>query len=133
MTPSPYTEDSLVQQTIADYLELQLGWESVYAHNREDFGQGSLLGRKDDREVVLKRTLNGKLTELNPGLLDTAYDDGLRQIVTTTATQTLFADSEVQYGIDDINVSEWLEHALRRDYHIITAEKRLNQIARDFV
>lgn len=35
--------------------------------------------------------------------------------------------------IDDINVTERLETALRRDYHIITAEKRLNQIARDFV
>ena len=29
MTPSPYTEDTLVQQTTADYLEQQLGWESV--------------------------------------------------------------------------------------------------------
>ena len=35
--------------------------------------------------------------------------------------------------IEDINVTERLEQALRRDYHIITAEKRLNQIARDFV
>ena len=31
MTPFPYTEDTLVQQTTADCLEW-LGWESVYAH-----------------------------------------------------------------------------------------------------
>ena len=67
MTPSPYTEDSLVQQTTADYLEQQLGWESLYAHNCEDFGTESLLGRRDDREVVLTRTLRAKLIELNPG------------------------------------------------------------------
>ncbi len=44
MPSAPYTEDALVQQTTADYLENQLGWESVYAYNKEDFGQGSLLG-----------------------------------------------------------------------------------------
>lgn len=32
-----YTEDTFVQQTTADYLEQQLGWESVYAYNNEDF------------------------------------------------------------------------------------------------
>ena len=37
MTPTPYTEDTLVQQTTAEYLEQELGWESVYAYNNEDF------------------------------------------------------------------------------------------------
>jgi len=27
----PYTEDPLVQQTTAEYLEQKLGWKSVYA------------------------------------------------------------------------------------------------------
>jgi type I restriction enzyme R subunit len=35
MNPHLYTEDTLVQQTTADYLEHQLGWESVYASDRE--------------------------------------------------------------------------------------------------
>ncbi|MDA0838198.1 MAG: hypothetical protein O3B01_12500 [Planctomycetota bacterium] len=65
-----YTEDTLVQQTMAEYLELQLGWESVYAYNNEDFGPDSLLGRDSDREVVLTRILSGKLVELNPELPD---------------------------------------------------------------
>ena len=68
MSPSPYTEDTLVQQTTAEYLEERLGWESVYAHNHEDFGSDSLLGRTSDREVVLTRPLREKLTALNPGL-----------------------------------------------------------------
>ena len=42
MIPSTYTEDTLVQQITADYLQQQLGWESVYAYNNEDFGPGSL-------------------------------------------------------------------------------------------
>ena len=68
-----YTEDTLVQQTTAEYLEQQLGWESVYAYNTETFGPDGLLGRKDDREVVLTRYLRATLVELNPGL----PDDGL--------------------------------------------------------
>ena len=50
MTPAPYTEDTLVQQTTAEYLEQELGWRSVYAYNSEDFGPDSLLGRTSDRE-----------------------------------------------------------------------------------
>ena len=69
MTPSAYTEDTLVQRTTAEYLEQELGWESVYAYNNEDFGPESLLGRESDREVVLTRTLRAKIEELNPGLL----------------------------------------------------------------
>ena len=42
MTGSGYSEDTLVQQTTAEYLEQQLGWESVYAYNNEDFGSGRL-------------------------------------------------------------------------------------------
>jgi type I restriction enzyme R subunit len=57
MNPISYTEDTLVQQTTAEYLEQQLGWESVYAYNKEDFGPDSLLGRASDREVVLTRIL----------------------------------------------------------------------------
>jgi type I restriction enzyme R subunit len=34
---------------------------------------------------------------------------------------------------DDIDVQQRLEQELKRDYHIITAAKRLDQVARDFV
>ena len=63
-----YSEDNLVQQTTAEYLQEQLGWESIYAYNNEDFGPNSLLGRSSDREVVLIRTLRSKLQGLNPNL-----------------------------------------------------------------
>ena len=36
MTYNAYTEDTLVQQTTAKYMEQHLGWESVYAYNNED-------------------------------------------------------------------------------------------------
>ena len=99
MTPAPYTEDTLVQQTTADYLEQQLGWESIYAHNAEDFGPNSLLGRASDREVVLTRYLSVALRSLNPGLPDAAYDDAVRQITATAASQTLVAANREQYDL----------------------------------
>ena len=36
-----YTEDTLAQQTTADYQEQKLGLEPVYVCNNEDFGSGS--------------------------------------------------------------------------------------------
>ena len=93
-----YTEDTLVQQTTAEYLERQLGWQSVYAYNNEDYGPGSLLGRSSDREVVLTRPLREKLMSLNPGLPDAAYDDAVRQITATVASQTLIATNREKYG-----------------------------------
>ena len=92
-----YTEDTLVQQTTAEYLEKTLGWDAVLAYNQEDFGPGSLLGRLSDREVVLTRILRAKLAELNPGLPEAAYDDAVRQVTETTAMQSLVATNREKY------------------------------------
>ncbi|KAF5409935.1 MAG: hypothetical protein C5S47_08235 [Candidatus Methanogasteraceae archaeon] len=99
MTPSGYSEDTLVQQTTAEYLEQQLGWESVYAYNNEDFGPDSLLGRGSDREVVLTRTLRKKIAELNPNLPGEAYDDAVRQITATVASQTITTTNREKHDL----------------------------------
>ena len=66
---TPLNEDTLVQQTTADYLEEQLNWdENVFAYNNETFGPEGMLGRKSDKEVVLTRYLGEALVRLNPGL-----------------------------------------------------------------
>jgi type I restriction enzyme R subunit len=96
---SAYTEDCLVQQTTAEYMEHQLGWQSVVAYNNEDFGPDSLLGRSSDREVVLTRPLRVKLMAFHPGLPEEAYDDAVRQIATTTATQSLAATNREKYTL----------------------------------
>ena len=85
---SAYTEDTLVQQTTADYLHDQLGWESVYAYNEETFGPEGTLGRKSDREVVLSRYLGEALLKLNPGLPMPAYQEAIRRITEYSITQS---------------------------------------------
>ena len=99
LPPSHFSEDTLVQQTTADYLEERLGWESIYSHNNEDYGPGSLLGRTSDREVVLARPLRAKLAALNPGLPEAAYDDAVRQIAASAASQTIVAANREKYAL----------------------------------
>lgn len=99
MTPKGYTEDQLVQRTTAEYLHDQLGWESVYAYNEEDFGPDSLLGRKSDREIVLTRYLRAALVKLNPGLPVDAYHEAVRQIVEISASQTILVANREKYKL----------------------------------
>jgi len=68
-----YNEDKLAQETLTDYLEQELGWDSAYAYQSETFGPEGTLGRASDHEVVLKRYLGEALVKLNPDLPDEAY------------------------------------------------------------
>ncbi|MDZ7725313.1 MAG: type I restriction endonuclease subunit R [candidate division KSB1 bacterium] len=43
------------------------------------------------------------------------------------------AEKLEELEIQDVDVQQRLEQELRRDYHIVTAQKRLDQVARDFV
>jgi len=53
--------------------------------------------------------------------------------VATNDINERIAEKLEEIEINDIDVSQRLERELKREYHIITAEKRLNQIAEDFV
>ena len=46
-----YTDDTLVQQTTADYLEHKIGSESIYACINEDFGTDCLSGSGTARRL----------------------------------------------------------------------------------
>ncbi|AFT66256.1 type I restriction endonuclease subunit R [Cycloclasticus sp. P1] len=94
---APLNEDTLVQATTADYLEEQLGWESIFAYNNETFGNEGTLGRLSDKEVVLTRYLGEALVKFNPGLPDAAYQDALRQITEAPVTENTLQINFEQY------------------------------------
>jgi type I site-specific restriction-modification system R (restriction) subunit len=96
---SAYTEDTLVQQTAADYLRDALGWESVYAYNEETFGPERTLGRKSDRDVVLTRYLGEALVKLNPGLPMPAYQEAIRRITEYSVTQSTLQINNEKYEL----------------------------------
>ncbi|TXI26383.1 MAG: type I restriction endonuclease subunit R [Nitrosomonas oligotropha] len=94
---APLNEDTLVQATTADYLQDQLGWDSIYAYNNETFGAEGTLGRQSDKDVVLTRYLGEALVKLNPGLPDAAYQDALRQITEAPVTENTLQINSEQY------------------------------------
>ncbi len=99
MTSQSYTEANLVQETTAEYLEQQLGWESVFAFNTETMGPDGSLGRRSEHETVLTRYLLQKLMEFNPGLPDESYREAVRQITSATTAQALPAINQEKYAL----------------------------------
>ena len=83
------SEDRLVQATFAKHLEHQLGWDSLYAWNRETFGPDGTLGRSDTREAVLTRDLRAALERLNPDLPDPAIEDALRALTVYDVSRSM--------------------------------------------
>ena len=97
-----YNEDTLVQETTANYLRDKLGWESVYAYNDETFGAEGTLGRKDETEVALTRYLSEALLKLNPGLPQEAYQAAMRDITEPAISQSrLHANREKYHLVRD--------------------------------
>ena len=50
-----YSENVLIQESAADLLRDELGWEVVYAYNTEQLGEAGTLGRKSYKEILLTR------------------------------------------------------------------------------
>ena len=90
-------EDTLAQETTANYLRDALGWDSVFAYNNESFGPEGTLGRKDETEIVLTRYLGEALTKLNPGLTQSAYQAAIRELTQATLTQSPVLTNRERY------------------------------------
>jgi type I restriction enzyme R subunit len=58
---------------------------------------------------------------------------GEKLAVATNDINERIAEKLAAFEAEDVDVAEKLESELKRDYHVITAAKRLDQIARDFV
>ncbi|WMP17370.1 type I restriction endonuclease subunit R [Thiothrix lacustris] len=94
------SEDRLVQQGVADVFANELGWKVVLAYNKENFGTGSLLGRTDTNEVVLKRDTLAALQCLNPGLPAPAYQQALNTLLTVdTNSKDVVQLNEEKYAL----------------------------------
>ena len=52
-----YSENILVQEAAGNLLHDELGWDVVYAYNREVLGENGTLGRTSYKEILLKRDL----------------------------------------------------------------------------
>lgn len=102
-----YSEETLVQTTTANYLHDELEWESIYAYNQEDYGENSLLGRENRKQIILTRYLERKLRELNPNHPDEAYQEAIRTLTDYSVSQSLFKINQEKHNLlrDGIQVS----------------------------
>lgn len=78
MTPTGYTEESLVEQP-AIALLAELGWETVNAYHEFDHG-ASTLDRESKAEVVLIARLRPALQRLNPEVSSEAIDQAIEEL-----------------------------------------------------
>lgn len=93
------SEDRLVQQTFAQHLEQQLGWDSVYAWNQETFGPTGTLGRSSERDMVLVRDLREALVKLNPLLPDKAIEEAITKLTHHDFSRSLMQHNQAFYTL----------------------------------
>lgn len=84
-----YSEDNLIEQTAIDLFFHKLGWDTLLAYNKEGFGEGSILGRLNKKEVVLKKIFFEKLKQFNPNLPEQAYNQAYEKLTEESSTKSL--------------------------------------------
>jgi len=84
-----YSEDNLIEQTAIDLFFHKLGWNTLFAYNKESFGEGSSLGRLNKKEVIIKRIFLEKLKEFNPGLPQKAYEEAFAKLTEESSIKSL--------------------------------------------
>ena len=92
------SEDRLVQATFAEYLEMMLGWDNVFAWNEESFGYDGTLGRTDTRQAVLTRDLRVALERLNPELPASALDEVIRRLTVYDVSRPWYSTTKNSIG-----------------------------------
>ena len=92
-----YSENILVQEAAGNLLHDELGWDVVYAYNREVLGEDGTLGRKDYKEILLKRDLRAALHKLNPWITPAQIAEAIQALEQRLSTASLLQVNEEKY------------------------------------
>lgn len=92
-----YSENVLIQESAANLLRDELGWEEVYAYNTEQLGEAGTLGRKSYKEILLTRYFREALLRLNPWLTPAQLDEAQRLMEHHLSTASLLQINEEKY------------------------------------
>ena len=92
-----YSENILVQEAAGNLLRDELGWEVVYAYNREVLGESGTLGRKDYKEILLTRYIRAALERLNPWITPSQIDEAIGTLRQRLSTSSLLQINEEKY------------------------------------
>ena len=92
-----YSENILVQEAAGNLLRDELGWEVVYAYNKEVLGESGTLGRKDYKEILLTRYIRAALEKLNPWITPAQIDEAIGTLRQRLSTSSLLQINEEKY------------------------------------
>ena len=92
-----YSENVLVQDSAASLMKNELGWDIVYAYNKEILGEKGTLGRKSYHEIVLWRYFNVALKRLNPWITDTQLTEARQTLSSYLSSESLLQINEEKY------------------------------------
>ncbi len=92
-----YSENILVQESAGNLLRDELGWEVVYAYNKEVLGEGGTLGRKDYKEILLTRYIRAALHKLNPWITPAQIAEAIQTLEQRLSTASLLQVNEEKY------------------------------------
>ena len=97
MSPTGYTEDSLVEQPAIALLD-ELGWETVDAYGEFDHGK-STLGRETKADVILISRLRPALQQLNPDAPSEAIDHAIEELSRDRSRMSMAAANREIYRL----------------------------------
>ena len=93
-----YSENILVQESSGNLLE-KLGWDVVFAYNKEKLGEDGTLGRKSYKEILLSRYFQKALKKLNPWMTDSQIIEAQRAFESHLSTASLLQINEEKYSL----------------------------------
>ena len=93
-----YSENILVQESSGNLLE-KLGWDVVFAYNKEKLGEDGTLGRKSYKEILLSRYFQKALKKLNPWMTDSQIIEAQRTFESHLSTASLLQINEEKYSL----------------------------------
>ena len=92
-----YSENILVQEAAGNLLRDELGWDVVYAYNKEVLGENGTLGRKSYKEILLKRDLSAALKKFNPWITPAQISEAIGTLEQRLSTASLLQVNEEKY------------------------------------
>lgn len=104
---SEYSENTLVQESAGHLLENELGWEVVYAYDKEVLGKDGTLGRTDYKEILLVRYLKAAIAKINPWINEAQTMEAIKALKTVLSSDTLMQTNEKMHRLicDGVDVT----------------------------
>ena len=92
-----YSENILVQESAGNLLRDELGWDVVFAYNKEILGESGTLGREDYHEILLTRDIRAALEKFNPWITPAQIDEAIGVLRQRLSTASLMQVNEEKY------------------------------------